>query len=371
MGETIIQEISKTDKRAMMRFISLERNLLSGYPMYVSNFDAEVIRNLTGKSAFTRRMDISLFIASDGDRDVARCAAFINPEYQDAKNEKVGTIGYFAAAPDCETSVHEMLVRAEGWLIQRGIKRIIAPYNGSALLGMGFLIAAFDENPVMTFGWNPPYFSAYLIQEGYRLAYPLWVYEFDFTTEKYREAKQRLATSHDFSVRPINKKRWETDLEIFRQVINETFTQEWEWHPVTSEEFLEFFASMKPMLDPHYMVIAEVQGIAVGVCIGFPDWNPFIRGLNGKMGIVQQIQFLFRGRHYESAGILFIAVRSEYRGRGIGPFLELMVLQRYEALGLKKAFIYTINDNNLASRKIADSIGGIPRLLYHAYDKII
>ena len=355
----------------MIRFASLERQLLRGYPLYVSNFDSDLIRNLSGKSAFTRRMDISLLIASDGDRDVARCAAFINPEFQEAKNEKVGTIGYFAAAPDCETSVHAMLARAEEWLIQRGIKRVIAPYNGSALLGMGFLIAAFDENPVMTFGWNPPYYAAYLTQEGYRLAYPLWVYEFDFTSAKYRLAKERLAASHDFLVRPINKKRWETDLEIFRQMINETFTHEWEWHMVTSEEFLEFFASMKPTLDPNQMVIAELQGIAAGVCIGFPDWNPFIRGLQGKLGIVQQIQFLFRGEHYESAGILFIAVRSEYRGRGIGPLLELIVLQRYEELGLKKAFIYTVNEDNLASRKIADSIGGIPRLLYHAYDKIV
>lgn len=371
MGEITIQEIDTKDKQAMIRFASLERKLLRGYPLYVSNFDSDLIRKLSGKSAFTRRMDISLFIASDGGRDVARCAAFINPEYQDAKNEKVGTIGYFAASSDCGNSVHAMLARAEGWLIQRGIKRIIAPYNGSALLGMGFLIEAFDENPVITFGWNPPYYAGYLIQEGYRLSYPLWVYEFDFTSAKYRIAKQYLASSHDFQVRPINKKQWETDLEIFRQVINETFTQEWEWYPVTSEEFLEFFAAMKPLVDPHQMVIAEVQGSVAGVCIGFPNWNPFIRGLNGKLGIIQQIQFLLFGRHYESAGILFIAVRPDYRGRRIGPMLELTVLHRYEELGLKKAFIYTINDNNLASRKIAEAIGGIPRLLYHAYDKIL
>jgi GNAT superfamily N-acetyltransferase len=371
MGEITIQEISTTDKQAMMRFASLERKLLGGYPLYVSNFDSDLIRNLSGESAFTHKMDISLFISSDGERDVARCAAFINPEYQEAKNEKVGSIGYFAAASGCESIVAAMLVRAEGWLKERGIKRVIAPYNGSALLGMGFLIAAFDEESVTTFGWNPPYYADYLTQVGYRPAYPLWVYAYDFSSVKYIAAKERLATKHDFQVRHINKKRWETDLEIFRQVINETFTQEWEWHLVTSDEFLEFFESMKPMVDPQQMVIAEVQGKAVGICIGIPDWNPFIRGLQGKLGIVHQIQFLFRGGHYKSAGILFIAVRSEHRGRGIGPLLELTVLQRYEELGLKKAFIYTINEDNLASRKIAEAIGGVPRLLYHAYDKII
>jgi len=367
----VVQEISKSDRQAMKRFASLERKLLGGNPLYVSNFDTEVIRHLSGKSLAGRGMDINLLIASDGKRDVARCAALINPKYQDAKNEKVGSLGYFAAAPGCETSVSAMLERAEGWLRERGIKRIIAPYNGNALLGMGFLIAAYDEESVTTFGWNPPYYGAYLTQAGYRPAYPLWVYDYDFYSEKYLAAKERLVTRHEFQVRPINKKRWETELEIFRQVINETFIQEWEWFPVSSDEFIEFFESMKPMVDPEQMVIAEVNGKAVGICIGIPNWNPLIRGFQGKLGIVQQIQFLFRGRRYTSAGILFVAVRSDYRGRGIGPVLELAVLNRYEMLGLEKAYIYVVNEDNLASRKIAESIGGVPRLRYHAYDKII
>jgi GNAT superfamily N-acetyltransferase len=371
MGEDTIQQLSASDIQVLKKFVSLERNLLGEYPLYVSNFDTDVIRNLSRKSEFTRKMDLSLFTASKGELEVARCAAIINPDYQEAKNEKVGFIGYFAAASGCETSVSAMLAQAEGWLKERGIKRLIAPYNGSALLGMGFLISAFDEDPVMTFGWNPPYYAAYFTQAGYHSAYPLWVYEYDFKSEKYLAAKERFAIRRDFEMRPINKKQWETDLEIFRQVINETFNQEWEWYPITSEAFLEFFATMKPMIDSHQMMIAEVQGKAVGVCIGIPDWNPLIRTLHGKLGILQQIQFLFRGRHYSSGGILFIAVRSEYRGKGIGPVLELSVLQRYEVLGLKKTFIYTINENNQASRKIAEKIGGTPRLLYHAYDKII
>src|SRR4030042_780243 len=161
MGEQIIQQISPSDAQRLKKFVTIEPKLLGVYPLYISNFDADVIRNLSGKSAFTRNVDISLFIATDGDRDVARCAAFINPEYQEAKKDKVGSIGYFAAALGHEANVSAMLLRAEGWLKERGIKRVVAPYNGSALLGMGFLNAEYDEDPVITFGWNPPYYSAY------------------------------------------------------------------------------------------------------------------------------------------------------------------------------------------------------------------
>jgi len=371
MGEITIQEISTTDKQAMQRFASLERELLAGYPLYVSNFDTEVIRHLSGNSPAGRGMDIALFIASDGNRDVARCAALINPKYQEAKNEKVGFIGYFAAAPSCESGVTAMFQQAESWLKQRGITRVIAPFNGSALLGYGVLTDGFEEEPVIFNGWNPPYYSAYFTHAGYHPTHPMLVFTYEFASTAYRAAKVRAATRHDIKVRSLNKKHWKSDLDIFRKAINDNFFKEWLWYPITQDEFLDFYEITKPMIDPKQMVIAEVDGKAAGVMIGFPNWNPLARGFQGKAGNLQKLQFFLRGRRYETAGLILGAVRSEYRGMGIGPVMELAVLQRYEELGLKKAFIYTVNEDNLASRKIADSIGGIPRLLYHAYDKIV
>jgi GNAT superfamily N-acetyltransferase len=371
MGEMTIQEISKTDKQAMMRFATLERKLLGEYPYYVSNFDKAVIRYLSGNSPTGRDMDIALFIASDGNWDVARCAALINPEYQEAKNEEVGFIGYFAAAPNSEISVNTMLGHAEAWLKERGIKRVITPFNGNALLGYGLLTAAFDEEPVIMFGWNPPYYPAYLTQAGYQPKYPMLVYTTDFCSEKYRVAKELAATKHDFQLRPINKKLWRLELEIFREVINENFTKEWLWYPITQDEFLDSFEALKPMIDPRQMVIAEVQGKPAGVVIAYPNWNPLVRRFKGKMGNLQKIQFLLRGGQYETAGTAIVAVRSEYRGRWIGPALMMAVFQRYEELGLKKAYCYTVDEDNLASRKMNEAVGAEARLLYHAYDKCI
>jgi GNAT superfamily N-acetyltransferase len=371
MGAETIQEISTIDRQAMKRFASLERKLLGEYPLYVSNFDTEVIRHLSGNSPAGRRMYITLFIASDGNRDVARCAALINPKYQEAKNEKVGFIGYFAAAPGCESGVTAMFQQAESWLKQRGITRVIAPFNGSALLGYGVLTDGFEEEPVIFNGWNPPYYPAYLTQACYQPKYPMLVYTSDFSSENYRAAKEHAVAKHDFQLRPINKKLWRSELEIFREVINENFTKEWLWYPITQDEFLDSFEAMKPMIDPRQMVIAEVQGKPAGVVIAYPNWNPLVRSFQGKMGNMQKIQFLLRGGHYETAGTAIVAVRSEYRGRGIGPALKIAVFQRYEVLGLKKAYGYTVDEDNLASRKMNEAVGAMPRLLYHAYDKII
>ncbi len=366
-----IDEISKSDLQSMERFAVLERNLLGMHPMFVSKLDEDTIRHLTGKSPVGRHMDIRLFIAADGPRDIARCAAMINPQFQAAKHEKVGFIGYFSAAPDCESGVTAMLRRAEEWLKDQGVMRIIAPFNGSPLLGYGVLVDAFDEEPVIFAEWNPPYYAAYFTGNGYQPTYPMLVYTFDFASQAYREAKRRASSRDDITIRPLDKKHWEAELEIFRTVTNDNFTNEWLWYPIPSDEFVDFFEVVKPVFDPKQMVVAEVNGKPAGTMIGFPNWNPLARGFNGKSGVLQKLVFFLRGKKYENAGVMIAAVNSDFRGKGIGVRLELAVLGRYEAQGIKKAHCYTVDEDNLASRKMNEEAGGVPRRLYQAYDKVI
>ncbi len=366
-----VEELNKTDRLSLKRFAGLERELLGMHPMFVSNLDEEMIRHLTGNSPVGRRMNCSLFIAADGPRDVARCAAMINPQFQAAKHESIGFIGYFSAAPACESGVADLLGRAEAWLKAQGVTRIIAPFNGSPLLGYGVLVDAFDEEPVIFAEWNPPYYAAYFTGNGYRPTYPMFVYTFDFASPAYREAKERAKAGNDISIRPLDKKHWESELEIFRTVTNDNFTHEWLWYPIPVDEFVDFFEVAKPVFDPGQMMVAEVNGKPAGTMIGFPNWNPLARGMHGKTGNLQKLIFYLRGRKYANAGVMIAAVSSEFRGRGIGVRLELAVLQHYEEQGLKNAYCYTVDEDNLASRKMNEEAGGVPRRLYVAYDKVI
>jgi GNAT superfamily N-acetyltransferase len=364
-----VREFSPRNPKALKEFVILERSLLGGYPLYVSYFDREVARYLSGRSAFTHDAEISLFIASDGSRDVARCAAMVNPRYQEAKHENVGFIGYFAAAPGCERRVRAMLEQAESRLRAWGVRRIIAPYNGNSLLGMGLLTAAFDEEPVVISGWNPPYYVEYLTGAGFQPTYPLLVYTVDTASSKYQTALERARAHGAIKVRPIDKRKWRSEIEIFRQMINENFTSEWEWYPATREEFAEFFGMLKPMIDPHQMLIAEVEGVPAGICIGFPNWNPLVRSFQGKLGVWQQLQFLLRGRRYDNGAPVVAAVVPNARGMGIGTSLEVLVVQRYVELGAKAVSAYFVNAENHNHRRIIKAYGGLERVLYHVYDK--
>ena len=205
-----VREISTSDKRALKLFIALERHFVGSNPLFVSDTDADVTNRLSGRSHFFSDMERALFVASNGRQDVARCAALINRRYQKAKTEAVGFIGYFAAAPDCRLEVESMMAEAEAWLGARGVTRVIAPYNGAAILGMSFLTTGFDEEPMFPSMWHPPYYADYLVNTGYQPNFPLWYYTIDFASDKYRTAKQRAAGESCGVRAPREQKELET-----------------------------------------------------------------------------------------------------------------------------------------------------------------
>jgi GNAT superfamily N-acetyltransferase len=364
-----IREIDPNDRRERKRFVRLERELLTSEPLYVPEIAADVNKHVRGRSPFYQEMEHSLFVASSNGSDVARCGAFVNRRWQRDKGEKAGFIGYLAAAPGAGDAVGEMLEAAERWLANRGADRAIAPYNGAIMHGLGVQTDAFDEEPMFPFPWQPPHYPPLLESAGYRPTYPFWLYEIDFSDERYRVVSQRALDHPRCEVRPLDKKRWKPEIERLRSVLNETFRTEWEFHAMTSEEFHEFFDQIKPVLDPSQFLFAEVDGEPAGFCFGMPDWTPLFRSFKGKLGPIQIVRLMRGAKRYDRAGLLAIGVCDAHRGKHIGQTLAATLYRRYEELGLAGAHYYPVNDSNLASRRLAESFGGQGRILYTCYDK--
>jgi len=364
-----IKQVSTKDKEALKNFVALERQFIGSNPLFVSEIDKDVIHRVSGRSSNFSEMEHTLFVASNGSKDVARCAAMINRRYQKDNNEAVGFIGYFAAMPDRGPEVESMLGKAEAWLKGRGVTRIIAPFNGSPFLGYGLRTAGFDEEPVFPFTWQPPYYADYFVNAGYKPTYPLWSYIIDFASDKYRTAKQRASENSAVSVRYFSKKNWKRDMETFRQILNKSCAELWETHDYSSEGLHEIIDPLKSLHDHRELLIGEVNGKVAGICWGMPDWSPLFRSFHGKLGLVQIPRLMLGARRFSRAGLLLIGVLEEYKGSGVAQALAMKLCSFYEEQGLKEASYHLVCDDNHRSRKFAESIGGTGRVLYHCYDK--
>jgi ribosomal protein S18 acetylase RimI-like enzyme len=87
------------------------------------------------------------------------------------------------------------------------------------------------------------------------------------------------------------------------------------------------------------------------------------------MGPLQIARLLLRAKRYDRAGLILIGVLDSHQGMHIGQTLAATLYRYYEERGLTSAFDYPVNESNLASRRLAGSLGGRGRNLYTAYAK--
>lgn len=360
------REIAADDGEGRKRFIRLERQLHRGEPQFVSTIDADEEKLLSGRASFNQGIEHTMFLASN-DADVARCGAFVNRRYQEQHDERVGFIGHFAAAQNAGDEVLEMISRAEQWLGERGVTRVIAPYT--TLGQFGLRTGEHGANPLFPFRWHPPYYSTYLEQAGYRARYPWWSFRIDFSSERYREVSRGAIEDARCTVRTLDKKRWPEEWERICGLFNRTFQDEWEYYPLAVEEWREFFDPVKALFDSRQALFAEVDGEPVAFCLGSPDYNPLFRKAGGKLGLWGQLRFALGTRRTRRAGLWVIGVLPERRGLHIGQTLAATLYRRYEELGLDGAEYHIVNEENLGSRALAESLGGEGRVLYHNYDR--
>jgi GNAT superfamily N-acetyltransferase len=356
------------DRRSLRRFVRLERELNEGRRLFWSEPDSDHVKRLSGRSTLTAHSDMQAFVARNG-RPRARCAAIINRRWQDDNEDLAGGIGYFAAADDAGEEVAEMLARAEAWLAERGCDRAIAPFNGGAMQGLGVLASAYDEDPVFPMPWQPPSYSGFLEACGYRPTYPLWVYEIDFSSEAYRGAAASALANPACALRRIDKRRWKDEIRTLAHLVNTSFKEEWEFYDYSDDEWLEVTGPLKPVLEPRFVLFAEVDGEPAGACLAFPDWASLLRSFKGRFGPLQVIRFMRRAATAPRAGVVQIAVLPNWRGKGIGRTLLASMYAGFEELGYKSGLYYYVNEFNAPSRGLAESLGGRGRPLYRCFDK--
>lgn len=372
MSSSTVTTIDPSNKSALRRFISLERKLMNDYPYYISEIDDDVAKMLTRKTLMAKEMEIGLFVVSKSGEDVGRCAAIINKMFQQQKQAGAGFIGFFAAANNCEREVAEMIRTAENWLEERGVTKVIAPANGGAPNSMGFMVTGFDEDPMFPFPWTPPYYRGYIESLNYQATYPLWYYEVDFTSEKYKAIKQQYVNYDAAVIRPVSKRNWNEDIEIVTDMLNETFVHEWEFTRASHAEMKEFMTPMKGALAPQQILIAEVNGKPAGFCLAMPDLSPLFRTFNGKVGLMAIFKLITGAtKKFKRAGILGIGVTDEHKGRGLAKAIAMTMYGYHESLGLKSSLYFPVNESNMDSRGFAESIGGKGRLMYQVYDKVL
>lgn len=343
-------------------FIDLPWRLYAGYPNWVPPLKKEVSRMLApGRHPFWEFSERTLLLARRGSQTVGRIAGIIDHNSNRFHNEKMGTWGFFECADDPEAAA-ALFTGVEQWALQKGMTFLRGPLSPSTNYETGLLIEGFEHQPVLMMAYNPPYYQrliescgfgkekdllAFLIDNAYQL--PDWM----------DRLAERITRKKSIQIRRFRPKEQDAEFELIREIYNDSWSDNWGFVPLSGNEMRDIQKSVMSFADPDLAFFIYFDDDPAAVCVIFPDINPLLKRLNGRIGLLGWLKFL-RYRH-EIRGLrcLMFGVKEKYRQLGI-PMLAFHHI--YEIGRKQKRYQYlemgwTLEDNESINTLIEEAGG--------------
>jgi len=317
--------------------------------------------------------DYQHFLLYRDNKVVGRISAFIDRLAIQHWGEQVGLFGSYECIDDEEASAL-LLNSARDWLQERGMVRIRGPWS-FASQEWGFVVKGFDSPPMIMAPYNPPYYDTHMKAWGLKKKKDLLVYELDCDgyelPERYIRATDKLEERYGVRIRPINMKRLKEDVKVIVNVANESTMGNWGYIPVTDEEADDLAKSLKPIVDPELVMIAEIDSRPIGYLIVLPDINTILKGLNGRLLPFGIFRLLFGIKNVRSYRIWALGVIPQYLRKAIDT---LFYRRLYEVLSPRNPdrleANYVLEDNMIMNNPIL-KLGFREIKRYRVYEKRI
>ncbi len=328
-------------------------------------------------------MDCQLFLAERGGDVVGTISAHINHRHNEFHNEQVGFFGFFETIQDY-TVAEALLSTACEWVRERGMTAIRGPANFSTNDEVGMLVDGFDSPPVILMTYNPRYYPEFVERFGFRKAQDLWAYYIDI--EIFREhpekapAKllrvvERVKRRGDFTVRPINMKRLDEEIERVKAIYNSAWSRNWGFVPLTDAEIEHLAENLKQIIDPATVFIAEADDRPIGVILPLPDLNQPLRLAYPRPGVPEWwtlLKFLWHWKVRRRVTLIrafAMGVIEPYRNRGVDAVLYYEMGRAALERGYTEVEMSWILESNTVMNNTIKALGGRVYKTYRIYEK--
>ncbi len=287
-------------------------------------------------------------------------------------NDGAGFFGFFETERNPEIA-RALLNAAESWLAPRGLKTMRGPASFSVNEEFGLLVKGFDTPPALMMPHNPPWYADVLETEGFTKAKDLiafWHPTSD-VPERIARVAGKLAKRHEITLRSLNMKDFEAEVERIRHLYNAGWEANWGNVPMTDAEFAHMAKQFKPVAIPEMVVFAYVRGELAGFALALPDLNVALKHMGGRLLPIGWAKGLWYGRKINRARVLTLGVLPQFRFTGAGDMLYMQIFANATKSGITCGESSWILEDNVLMRTAIERIGGQPYKTYRVYDRPI
>jgi len=370
IGEELrIEEVK--NQQDLMTFIRFPWEVYQGDPYWVPPLIKDQLLKFDPNHPFRVHSEMILFLAYRGGKVVGRIAGIIDHHYVEFHQEKVGFFGFFESIPDAEVA-RTLLSRIADWLKGHGMEKMAGPMNPSTNDECGLLIEGFDSSPCLMMPYNPRIYPSLLEGFGLRKRMDLYAYlleeptfrlaRLDRITERLRKREPQLY------VRPIQLRRFDEELKIVKEIYNQAWSKNWGFVPMTEEEINLTAKELKPLVVSELILFAYWGKDPVAFSVSLPDYYEVLKHLNGKIGLLGAIKFLYYSKKINKIRVMLLGVKHDFQKKGVEGLLYIETFKRGNKKGYHEAECSWILEENILMQHGIEAMGGKRYKTYRIYE---
>ena len=377
-GLTIRPVSSKADKKA---FVELAYRFNLPDPNWVPELKMEERGLITpGKNPWFEHGEAQFFLAWREGRSepVGRISAQIDQLVLEHMGAGIGQWGFLEA--EDEQTAHALLAAAEAWLRDKGMTRSMGPFSLGIWDKPGLLIKGFDHPPMVMMGHNKAAYEAWVEQAGYHGIKDLLTY--DLPTTPFPPLVQRIVAAGEknsrIRIRQINKKKFDEEATLILNILNEAWSDNWGFIPLTDSEIAYAGKKLKPIVLEDMILVAEYDGEPVAFMIALPDINEFIIDLKGADSPVALLKLLWRLKKMRPKGgrVPLMGVLRKLHATRLASQLAFMMIEYIRRAGhghygITRAEVGWVLEDNGPMISIAEAIESRNNRTYRIYEKAL
>ena len=271
-----------------------------------------------------------LWLAERDGHAVGRISAQVDDLVQAHMAPGTGQWGMFEALDGEAASA--LIATAEEWLRGQAMTRALGPISISIWDEPGLEIDGFDEPPTVMMGHHLPEYRGWIEAAGYSKAKDLLTYEVDIANWADPLADRLVAAGEKnprIRIRKVDKKRFDSEARIILNLLNDAWSSNWGFVPLTEDEIAYAGKKLKPIIFEDLVRVAELDGEAVAFMLTLPDINELTADLDGRLFPFGWAKLLWRLRkpRTQRVRVPLMGVASKLHNSRIATQLAFMLIE--------------------------------------------
>ncbi|MEE1885492.1 GNAT family N-acetyltransferase [Pedobacter flavus] len=304
-------------------------------------------------------------LVDDNNKTIGRIAAFINHKKANVTPIPTGGCGFFECI-DNQQAANLLFDTAKEWLKEKGMQSMLGPINFGendsfwGLLVEGFTPASYGMN------YNLPYYRALFENYGFKTVYEQITNHLNLAIpfpERFTKIANWVANKPGYTFEHFDKKKADKYTEDLMEIYNDGWKDFENFTPIKKEVLAESFQKMEPIMDEKLIWFAYYNGEPASFVVIIPDANQFIKGLKGKLGLIEKIKFAYnRWKGADRMRAVVMGTKNQYQKNGLESclFIKLKeyVLPKNQYKELELSWVGDFNDKMLSIHKATGAAFG-------------